>query len=120
MPVPADPCIELAKRLRPQRIHPPLPVGTHVHEPALVQNAQVSRHARLVDLHRADDVVDGLLAASQHVHDVEPDGIGEHLNGFNMHDRIYVYPCIFKCQDQASRIGASPHRSKDVEGGWSR
>src|SRR5688572_15413950 len=96
MPVAADPGIEIAKRLRPQRVHPPLPVWTHIDEPAVVQDAQVSRDAGLVDLDGRDDVVDGLLAVSEHVHDMQPNGIGKRLNGFYMHNETYVYQCIYR------------------------
>src|SRR5688572_29478145 len=96
MPVAADPRVEIAKRLRPQRVHPPLPVGPHIHEPAFMQDAQVPRHAGLVNLDGRDDVIDRLLAVSEHVHDMEPNGIGKRLNGFYMHNETYVYQCIYK------------------------
>ena len=77
----ADPRVQLVERLGPQRIETPRPIRPHADEPGLLQNAEMPRHPRLVDVQLRHEVVDGLLAAQQRLDDLEPAGVGESLNG---------------------------------------
>src|SRR4029079_9591641 len=61
----ADPGVQLAKRRGPQRVQPAGPVGANADEPRLVEDAQVARDARLVNVQLGDDVVHRLLVPAQ-------------------------------------------------------
>lgn len=65
LPVLAYPRIDISERLRPERVEALLSVGPHLHEPRLLEDAEVPRYARLVDIDVADNLVDRALAAAQ-------------------------------------------------------
>ena len=75
----ADPRVQLVERLGAQRVEAPRPIGPHADEPGLLEDAEMPRHPRLVDVHLRHEVVDGLLAAKQRLDDLEPAGVGESL-----------------------------------------
>src|SRR5216683_5828937 len=60
-----DPSVQLAKRLGAKRVEAFGPVGADLDEARLVQDAQVPRNARLVDVEPVDDIVHRLLAAAK-------------------------------------------------------
>ena len=61
-----------------------------MYEPCVVQDAQMSRHAGLVDDDGVDDVVHRTLTAAQQLNDVSACGIGQRLKGIQMHVITYV------------------------------
>src|SRR5262245_12377272 len=61
----ADPRVQLVEGLGSQRIQAPGTIGSDLNEAGFLQNAQVSRHAGLVNVHPCNEVVDGLLAGEQ-------------------------------------------------------
>src|SRR5262245_5538798 len=94
LPVTGEPGIDLAERLRPQRIQAALPVRPHRDETRLVQDAQVPRDAGLMDAGFLDDVVDLPLAAAQRLDDAAPRRIGQGLEWIQMHEYVYALKCI--------------------------
>lgn len=85
-----EPGVELAERLRSQRIEPALSVGTHRDEARLVEDAEVPRHPGLVNPGALDDVADLLFAPAKHLDDATPRGIGERLECVKVHDCVYT------------------------------
>ena len=69
LPVLRHPGLQLLERLGPQRVQAFQPVGPHLDEPRLVEDPQVARDPRLVELAALDDVVHRLLAAQQRLDD---------------------------------------------------
>src|SRR5262245_27511838 len=66
-----DPCIQFLEGLRSERIETPLPFRPDPDEPRLFQDAQVPRHAGLMDGHLRHEVVDRLLPREQRLDDLK-------------------------------------------------
>src|SRR5258708_26419244 len=85
----ADPCVELAEGLRAKRVEALLSFGTDPDEARLLQDAQVSRNSRLLNLDFFDQFIDRVLAMSQGLDDTKPHGVGKSLEDSLIH--VYVY-----------------------------
>jgi hypothetical protein len=100
-----DPRIELTERLRTKRIEALGPLRANLDEARFVQDAEVPRDARLVDVDRVDDIVYRLLAAPEHFYDPTPRAVGQGLEDVDMHVCAYAYRCIWSL----SRAGQERH-----------
>src|SRR5581483_60736 len=67
--VPLHPGVELQERLGAQRVEPALPLGADRDEARLVQDAQVARHAGLVDVHLRRHLAHRALALAQKLYE---------------------------------------------------
>src|SRR5262245_30979708 len=90
----AAPGVEFPEGLWAQRIQTPRTVGPHAHEPGLFEDAEVPRHARLMNVHLCDDVVHLLLAGAERFDNLESAGVGDRLHGVNLHVHTYVLQYI--------------------------
>src|SRR5262249_45243984 len=90
----ADPRVQFPEALRSQRIQTPRAIGSDADEPRLLQDTEVPRHARLMDVHFRDEVVDCLFSLEQRLDDLEAARIRERLNRTDMHAHTYVYQRI--------------------------
>ena len=79
LPVLAEPLVDLPERLRLQGVKASLPIRPHRDEPRLVKDAQVPRHAGLMDTCLLDDVTNLLLAIAKGLDDATARRIGECL-----------------------------------------
>jgi len=68
-PVWLQPGIELAQRLRPNPINPPLRVDPRFNETALAQDAQMLRHSRLAHVQFLNQLADRTLALAEQLND---------------------------------------------------
>jgi len=89
-PILARPSGEVLKRFRAKRIEPPLSLRPHTNEPSLMQDAEVPRHARLIDIDALDDFIDRLLAAPEDFYDAKPSWVTQDLKELNMHGTVYI------------------------------
>lgn len=89
-----DPGVQFSKRLRSQRVEAPWAIGPHVNEAGLLEDAEVARHARLVDVHLRHQIVDSALAGEQSLDDSKTTGVGERLKDLKLHEHVYVSLCI--------------------------
>jgi hypothetical protein len=64
-----EPCVQLGQRFQPDPVEPALPVGAHVDEAGVAQDAQVLRDERLAAAELIDEVADGPLALPKQVED---------------------------------------------------
>ncbi len=76
LPTAADPCVEVSEGCRTKRIKPLLAFRSHTHQGRFLQNAEMPRYAGLVNIDVLNDVIDRMLAAQEHLHDVEPGWVG--------------------------------------------
>ena len=81
LPVGSEPRIELAKRLRPQPVHAPLPLGAHADEPGLAEHVQVLGHARLTQVEPVDELAHRPLALPKQLEDAPPRRLRQNLEG---------------------------------------
>ena len=61
-----------------------------MNEPSLVQDAQVPRHARLIDIDALDNFIDRLLAAAEDFYDAKASWVTQNLENLNMHNNVYI------------------------------
>jgi len=71
------PCLKLIEGFLAQRVEALLPVGAHLHDPRLCQDAQVSRNTGLMDVHALDNVADGTFARLHRFEDAKAGWISE-------------------------------------------
>src|SRR5882724_1676493 len=71
------PCIKLVECFLAQRVEALLPVGAHLHDPRLRQDAQVSRNTGLMDIHALDNVADGALPRLHRLDDAKTGRVAE-------------------------------------------
>jgi hypothetical protein len=90
LPILAHPGVEIPKGPRAKRIEPLLPFRPHTDETSLMQDAEMPRHARLIDIDILDDVLDRMLAAPEYVYDAQPGWVSQDLKELNMHGNAYV------------------------------
>ena len=76
-----QPPVEFAKRLRLERVEPPLSLRPHGDKSRGVEDTQVTRHTRLVNPCPGDEVIDLLLTMPQGFHDASARRVGEGLEG---------------------------------------
>lgn len=69
--IPRYPSLDLIEAVLSQRVESPLSVAARLHDPGLSQNAQVSRDARLTDVHASDDFADGAFARLHGLEDAQ-------------------------------------------------
>lgn len=79
LPILAQPGIEVSEWLSAKGIESLLTFGPHTHKPRLLQDPEMPRYTGLIDIDVVDDVVDRMLAASEHFHDVESGRVGKGL-----------------------------------------
>src|SRR5258708_11251884 len=90
------PCIELVECFLAQRIKALLPVGAHLHDPRLRQDAQVSRNTGLMDVHALDNVADGAFARLHRLDDAKAGWISERMKQNNLRIHAYTLLCIYR------------------------
>src|ERR1700732_1031675 len=106
--IPRHPCIELVERFLAQRIQALLPVGTHLHDAGLRQDAQVSRNTGLVDVHALDDVADGAFPRPHGLDDAKTGRICEGVKQIYLRTHAYTLSCIsyvVKCRSRSLAKG---------------
>src|SRR5258705_10542354 len=81
----AEPRIDLAEWLRLQGVEAALPIRPHRDEPRLVEDAEVPRHAGLMDTGLLDDVTNLVLAMAKGLDDATARRIGECLEDGELH-----------------------------------
>jgi len=64
-----QPFVDLGERLRVQAVDPPLRFLTHVDEPGLTQDAEVTRYTRSGDRQQLSQFTDGGRMVPQHLQD---------------------------------------------------
>src|SRR2546425_342974 len=95
----SHPFVQLAEWLGAQRIKALLPLCPHTHEPRRMQDAEVPRDARLVNVHGFHERVYGALPGPERLHDPAARRIGEDLendrfHGGDIHACVYTLFCI--------------------------
>ena len=70
-------------------VEPALAVGPHLHDPRLLEDAQVSRDAGLMDARRLDEVAHRAFALTQRRQDAAACRVGDGFEGINMHNHAY-------------------------------
>lgn len=88
------PIEESVERLRPQGVPATLAVRANVDEAGLMQDAQVTRHAGLLDVDSAHEVVDGSLAGSQGLEKAPPGRVREGDEDIEGH-RVSITLCVY-------------------------
>jgi hypothetical protein len=76
-----EPLIESAEGLRPQTVKTPLPLWSHRNEACVVEDAQMTGDARLVDSGLLNDVVDLPFAVPQGLDNAAARRVGKRLEG---------------------------------------
>src|SRR5262249_6432972 len=88
--VPREPIVQLAEALGLERVESALSVRPHRDEPRLVQDAQMTGDAGLMDAGPLHDVPHGRFAARQRFDDAPAGRIGEGLEGIILHRHTYT------------------------------
>jgi hypothetical protein len=78
-PVGLDPCIDLAKRLRPQPVEASLGIDADVDESRVAEHAEVLRDGRLAHRQPVHELAHGSLSVAQQVEDAAAVRFGEEL-----------------------------------------
>src|SRR6266571_2136518 len=85
--VPAGPIVQLAERLRAQRVKPAASISTNAHEARVLEDAELPRHAGLTDIHDIDQLAHGALPHPQCLDEAAAGGISQDLEHVG-HDDI--------------------------------
>jgi hypothetical protein len=73
------PVVELRERLRSDAVQATLRIGAGLHEPRILEDAEVLRDSRLTQAEVVDEVADGPLAVAEQIEDCEPLWLGQNL-----------------------------------------
>ena len=76
-----EPFVDVAQRLGPDAVEPPLGVDARLHHAGVAQHAQVLRDRRLARVQSLHQLVDGPLALSEQVEDAATARLGEDGEG---------------------------------------
>jgi hypothetical protein len=88
-----------------------------MNEPSLMQDAQVPRDARLIDIDALDNFIDRLLAASKDFYDAKPSWVTQDLKELNMHNNVYILSCIYYSQGKMLPFRSDRRQNgREVEG----
>src|SRR5882724_5979470 len=94
-PVPLQPHVKLLKRLRPQRINPPLRVNANVNQSGVAKHPQMLGHLWLAKVQAIDHVADGPWPVKQQFDDLKAVGLGQGSKCFYHDEREYASRRIF-------------------------
>lgn len=89
VPISLHPGLELDEAFLAQRIEALLSIGAHLHHTCLSKNAQVTRHARLVNVHALADIAYCEFLQLHRFDDAKTDWVSESMEEDYL--RVHVY-----------------------------
>src|SRR6266851_2241936 len=88
------PCLKLVESFLAQGVEALLPVGAHLHDPRLRQDAQVPGNTGLMDVHAFDNVAYGAFARLHRLDDAKAGWISECMKQKNLRIHAYTFSRI--------------------------